>query len=154
MADTGYKPVPHDATFRQSLLTKPGVKKAFDALEEEYTALHAMLDARQAAGLTQADVAQLLKASSIAGGRSLSQELVGSSNSIESWRALLVLVRDNPLCVCFDAGVGREPRHKFGASPRCYGLGCLRGLILALFGQLSQLVLAAQRRDEVCGPER
>jgi hypothetical protein len=57
MADTGYKPVPHDAAFRKALLSKPGVKQAFDALEEEYTALHAMLDARQAAGLTQADVA-------------------------------------------------------------------------------------------------
>ncbi|TAG25851.1 MAG: XRE family transcriptional regulator [Burkholderiales bacterium] len=57
MADTGYKPVPHNAAFRKSLLAKPGVKQAFDALEEEYTALHAMLDARQAAGLTQADVA-------------------------------------------------------------------------------------------------
>ena len=58
MAGTGYKPVPHDAAFRKALLAKPGVKKAFDALEEEYTALHAMLDARQAAGLTQADVAR------------------------------------------------------------------------------------------------
>ncbi|NJM44552.1 MAG: helix-turn-helix transcriptional regulator [Brachymonas sp.] len=57
MADSGYKPVPHNAAFRKSLLTKPGVKQAFDALEEEYTALNAMLDARQAAGLTQADVA-------------------------------------------------------------------------------------------------
>ena len=43
MADTGYQPVAHDATFRQALLNKHGVKPAFDALEEEYTALHAML---------------------------------------------------------------------------------------------------------------
>ena len=57
MADTGYKPAPHDAAFRETLLAKPGVKKAFDVLEEEYTALHTMLDARQTAGLTQADVA-------------------------------------------------------------------------------------------------
>ena len=57
MVDAGYKPVLHDAAFRKTLLAKPGVRKAFDALEEEYTALHAMLDARQAAGLTQADVA-------------------------------------------------------------------------------------------------
>ena len=57
MADIGYKPMPHNAAFRKSLLAKPGVKQAFDALEEEYTALHTMLDARQAAGLTQADVA-------------------------------------------------------------------------------------------------
>ena len=49
MAETGYKPVPHDAAFRKALLAKPGVQKAFDELEEEYTALHAMLEARQAA---------------------------------------------------------------------------------------------------------
>ena len=57
MAKSGYKPAPHDAAFRKALLNKPGVQAAFDALEEEYTALHAMLDARRAAGLTQADVA-------------------------------------------------------------------------------------------------
>lgn len=54
---SGCKPVPHDADFRNALLAQPGVQKAFDALEEEYTALHAMLDARRAAGLTQAEVA-------------------------------------------------------------------------------------------------
>ncbi|WP_029525354.1 helix-turn-helix domain-containing protein [Polaromonas glacialis] len=57
MAETAYKPVPHDTAFREELLAKPGVKKAFEALEEEYTALHAMLDARRTAGLTQAEVA-------------------------------------------------------------------------------------------------
>lgn len=57
MAKSGFNPVPHDAAFRDALLAKPGVQNAFDALEEEYTALHAMLDARQTAGLTQADVA-------------------------------------------------------------------------------------------------
>lgn len=57
MANTGYKPVPHDAAFKRALLAKPGVQKAYDALEEEYSTLHAMLDARLAAGLTQADVA-------------------------------------------------------------------------------------------------
>lgn len=57
MTETGYKPVPHDAAFRKALLAKPGVKKAFNALEEEYTALQTMLEARQTAGLTQAEVA-------------------------------------------------------------------------------------------------
>jgi ribosome-binding protein aMBF1 (putative translation factor) len=57
MANTGYKPVPHDAAFKKALLAKPGVQKAYGALEEEYSTLHAMLDARLAAGLTQADVA-------------------------------------------------------------------------------------------------
>jgi DNA-binding XRE family transcriptional regulator len=57
MAEAGFKPVPHDAAFRDALLAKPGVRQAFDALDEEYTALHALLDARRTAGLTQADVA-------------------------------------------------------------------------------------------------
>ncbi len=57
MANTGYKPVPHDAAFQKALLAKPGVQKAYNALEEEYATLHALLDARLAAGLTQADVA-------------------------------------------------------------------------------------------------
>ena len=57
MANTEYKLVPHDAAFKKALLAKPGVQKAYDSLEEEYSTLHAMLDARLAAGLTQADVA-------------------------------------------------------------------------------------------------
>ena len=58
MANSEYKPVAHDAAFKKKILAKPGVKKAYAALEEEYTALHAMLDARLTAGLTQADVAK------------------------------------------------------------------------------------------------
>ena len=58
MANSEYKPVAHDAAFKKKILAKPGVKKAYEALEEEYAALHAMLDARLAAGLTQADVAK------------------------------------------------------------------------------------------------
>jgi ribosome-binding protein aMBF1 (putative translation factor) len=58
MANSEYKPVAHDAAFKKKILAKPGVKKAYEALEEEYAALHAMLDARLTAGLTQADVAK------------------------------------------------------------------------------------------------
>jgi anti-sigma factor RsiW len=58
MVNSEYKPVAHDAAFKKKILAKPGVKKAYAALEEEYTALHAMLDARLTAGLTQADVAK------------------------------------------------------------------------------------------------
>lgn len=58
MANSEYKPAAHDAAFKKKILAKPGVKKAYAALEEEYTALHAMLDARLTAGLTQADVAK------------------------------------------------------------------------------------------------
>ena len=58
MVNSEYKPVAHDATFKKKILAKPDVKKAYAALEEEYAALHAMLDARLAAGLTQADIAK------------------------------------------------------------------------------------------------
>jgi len=58
MVSTAYKPVAHNAAFKKKILAKPSVKKAYEALEEEYTALHAMLDARLTAGLTQADVAK------------------------------------------------------------------------------------------------
>jgi DNA-binding XRE family transcriptional regulator len=58
MAKQQYKPVPHDAGFKQKMLSKPAVKKAYDALEDEYTALHTLLNVRSAAGLTQADVAE------------------------------------------------------------------------------------------------
>ena len=58
MANSEYKPVAHDAAYKKKILAKPGVKKAYAALEEEYETLHAMLDARLAAGLTQADVAK------------------------------------------------------------------------------------------------
>ena len=42
MPETGYQPVPHDAAFRDALLAKPGVQKAFDAPGEAYTALDAL----------------------------------------------------------------------------------------------------------------
>ena len=58
MTKNQFKPVAHDATFTRKMLAKPGVKKAYDALQEEYTALHSLLSARLAAGLTQADVAE------------------------------------------------------------------------------------------------
>ena len=58
MPKTAYKPVAHDAAFKKKILAKSGVKKAYEALEEEYAALHTMLDARLSAGLTQADVAK------------------------------------------------------------------------------------------------
>ena len=58
MVNSEYKPVAHDAAFKNKILAKPGVKKAYAALEEEYATLHAMLDARLTAGLTQADVAK------------------------------------------------------------------------------------------------
>ncbi len=40
------------------MLRKPGVQAAYDALEEDYTALHALLAARRDAGLTQLQIAK------------------------------------------------------------------------------------------------
>ena len=53
-----YQPVPHDAAFRAALLAKPGVQEGYDALEEEFTALDALLRARSDSGLTQAQIAE------------------------------------------------------------------------------------------------
>ncbi len=52
-----FKPVPHDAAFVAKVLSDPGTKAAYDALEEEYAALNAVLRARKEAGLTQAQIA-------------------------------------------------------------------------------------------------
>ncbi len=53
-----YAPVPHDEAFVKHLLADAQVKSAYDALEEEFTALDALLTARKEAGLTQAQVAE------------------------------------------------------------------------------------------------
>lgn len=39
-------------------MQRPGFKQSWDALEEGYSTLHALLDARKAAGLTQEELAQ------------------------------------------------------------------------------------------------
>lgn len=53
-----FEPVPHDADFDARLFSRPGVQSAYDALEAEYAALGALLKARKASGLTQAEIAQ------------------------------------------------------------------------------------------------
>ncbi|CAG9254139.1 helix-turn-helix protein [Paraburkholderia unamae] len=53
-----FKPVPHDEAFVKKMLTNPEVKAAYEALDEEFSALDALLTARKEAGLTQAQVAQ------------------------------------------------------------------------------------------------
>ena len=59
MADNGYNPVPLDI---KAALAKaqerPGFPEAWDALEEEYSPLDALLTARKLAGLTQEQLAQ------------------------------------------------------------------------------------------------
>jgi DNA-binding XRE family transcriptional regulator len=59
MTPDNYKPVTLN---RQAALVdamqRAGFKQAWDALEEEYSTLHALLDARKTAGLTQDELAQ------------------------------------------------------------------------------------------------
>ncbi len=59
MTPNAYKPVPlnHQAALAEAM-QRPGFQQAWGALEEEYAALHALLDARKAAGLTQEELAQ------------------------------------------------------------------------------------------------
>lgn len=54
----GFNPVPHTVDDTERLLAKRGVKAEYDALEDEYSALRAVLAARQESGLTQAQVAE------------------------------------------------------------------------------------------------
>ncbi|MEQ5840222.1 helix-turn-helix domain-containing protein [Paraburkholderia acidicola] len=54
----GFKPVPHTKDDTARLLSKPAVKAAYDALGDEYSALHVILSARRDAGLTQAQIAE------------------------------------------------------------------------------------------------
>jgi len=63
-----YKPVPHSARDNARLLSNPRVKAAYDALEDEYAALEALLQARMKAGLSQAEIAKRMgiKPSSLA----------------------------------------------------------------------------------------
>ncbi|WP_277189360.1 helix-turn-helix domain-containing protein [Caballeronia sp. BR00000012568055] len=53
-----YKPVAETKEDRKRLFEDPELKAAYDALEEEYAALDALLKARKEAGLTQAQVAE------------------------------------------------------------------------------------------------
>jgi ribosome-binding protein aMBF1 (putative translation factor) len=53
-----YAPVPHTKEDDERLFADPEFKAAYDALEEQYTALDAILRARRDAGLTQEQVAR------------------------------------------------------------------------------------------------
>jgi len=50
-------------------LSKPGVKKAYDALEDEFKLLNEMLKARKKAGKTQNDVAKVMRTTTSVVGR-------------------------------------------------------------------------------------
>jgi DNA-binding XRE family transcriptional regulator len=55
-----FSPVPHTHKDDEKLFAKPGFKKAWDALEEEYAALSELFQARKEAGLTQEQVAAIM----------------------------------------------------------------------------------------------
>ena len=55
---SGFNPVPHTPDDTARLLATPDVKAAYDALQDEYTALRAILEIRREAGLTQAQIAE------------------------------------------------------------------------------------------------
>ena len=57
MDNDNYQPVPHDAAFREQLLSDLEVKAAYDASSAKYSVLNAILTARREAGLTQTEVA-------------------------------------------------------------------------------------------------
>ena len=52
-----YNPVPHTQEDTARWMADPEFKAAYDALDDEYTALTVFLEARRAAGLTQEEVA-------------------------------------------------------------------------------------------------
>ena len=55
----GYAPVPFDPRAQLAReIKKPGFRRAYEAIGEEFAALDALLDARRTAGLTQAQVAE------------------------------------------------------------------------------------------------
>jgi anti-sigma factor RsiW len=54
----GFKPVAHTKADTERLLAKPAVRAAYDALEDEYSALRVLLSARREAGLTQQEIAE------------------------------------------------------------------------------------------------
>lgn len=87
MANDTYQPVPHDAAFREQLLSNPAVKAEYDANIAKYAILDEILNARREAGLTQAQVAERMgtKASAVA---RLESALVSGkhSPSIDTWR--------------------------------------------------------------------
>ncbi|MBI4558187.1 MAG: helix-turn-helix transcriptional regulator [Candidatus Hydrogenedentes bacterium] len=61
MRELRYQPVPHrHAAFLKMAKKRKGFKKAYDALEAEYSLIREMLAARSRSGLTQEAVAELM----------------------------------------------------------------------------------------------
>lgn len=68
LMDDKYTPVAHTAGDDAKLFADPAFQAAYDALEDQYAALNALMVARREAGLTQADIASRMgiKQSSLA----------------------------------------------------------------------------------------
>lgn len=66
---------------KKEAFKNPGVKKAYDALEEEFELIEALIDMRQKAGLTQEEIAQKMGTSK----RNINR-LVSSGNP--GWKTL------------------------------------------------------------------
>jgi DNA-binding XRE family transcriptional regulator len=75
-----YAPVSHTKEDTERLLSNPRTKAAYDALEPKYAAIHALLGARQEAGLTQAQVAERMGTTASAVAR-LEASLVSEKHS-------------------------------------------------------------------------
>ena len=78
----------HQAALANAM-QRPGFRQAWDELEEEYNTLHALLDARKAAELTQDELAQRMGTTmpSSLRGRHFPSSLRGRRprQSIKSW---------------------------------------------------------------------
>jgi len=80
-----FKPVPHDLAFVKRALKKRGVKRAYDALEGEYSLAAELLRARKKAGLTQEEVARRMGTKRPAVAR-IESPTSGHSPSVETLR--------------------------------------------------------------------
>ena len=80
MQNEQFNPVAHDDAFVAQMLSDAETKHAYDELEEEYAALHAVLRARREAGLTQSEIAQRMGTTTSAVSR-LESSLISQKHS-------------------------------------------------------------------------
>jgi ribosome-binding protein aMBF1 (putative translation factor) len=80
MQNEKFNPVAHDNAFVAQMLSDPETKHAYDALEDEYAALNAVLRARREAGLTQSQIAQRMGTTTSAVSR-LESSLISQKHS-------------------------------------------------------------------------
>ena len=72
-------------TFKRAMLSNPAVKKEYDALEEEFALIRALLAARTRAKLTQAQVARRMGTSQSAVARMESGRSLPSMSSLRKY---------------------------------------------------------------------